>query len=74
MTDNTDNTDDTPAQQRTTPPTDAANTLDLTPEDEAALDRAWSSITDEDIAASIRWLRKQQSHHERPAKPQEPQA
>lgn len=28
----------------------------FTPDDEAALDRAWATITDEDIAASIRWL------------------
>lgn len=30
--------------------------IDLTPEDETALDRAWDGVTDEDIAASIAWL------------------
>ncbi|HET9112209.1 MAG TPA: hypothetical protein VFN78_15380 [Ktedonobacterales bacterium] len=47
----------------------------LTPGDETALDRAWATITDEDIATSIRWLeeikRKQQQQppKQRPGRP-----
>lgn len=33
--------------------------IDLTPEDETALDKAMDAITDADIAASILWLKQQ---------------
>lgn len=38
----------------------------LTPDDEAALDRAWETITDAEIEASIAWLNEQQRAPEQP--------
>lgn len=38
------------------PPDSERNEIDLTPEDEAALDKAWDSVTDAEIEASIAWL------------------
>lgn len=35
---------------------DHGEEITLTPADKAALDNAWASITDADIAASIQWL------------------
>lgn len=40
--------------------------IDLTADDESALDKAWDSVTDADIAASITWLEEVNS--DRPAK------
>lgn len=36
------------------------NEIDLTPDDEAALDRAWESITEAEMEASITWIHQQQ--------------
>lgn len=42
----------------------------LTSDDETALDKAWDSITDADIAASIAWLAE--TEKDKPAKPAKP--
>lgn len=47
--------------ERPKPPSeqnDLPEEIELTPDDEAALDAAWDGITDDDIAASIAWLDK----------------
>jgi hypothetical protein len=41
------------------PPTERPNEINLTPDDERALDRAWETITDAEIEASVRWTHEQ---------------
>lgn len=56
-------------EQPQQPPQNQTEELTLTPADERALDHAWSTITEEDIAASIHWLNSLPPQSQRPKTP-----
>jgi hypothetical protein len=55
--------------QHSDPKPTTGDDVTLTPEDDVALDHAWESITDAEIAESMTWLKQQpppRNHREQP--------